>query len=225
MNQRALLICMLAFGATSFGCRSADVTLITGYDGPPVPQPVAVYLYDFETDETVIHLSDEDRSPQKIAQQASRGLSKIIEKEMRDNKIVVVRQSGPFQVPEGGLAIHGDLLKLDEGSRAKRVFIGFGYGATQLDTRARVYMRGSSGPEKIAEYEITSASGPKPGVLTTLPIGMAIQGVSLLVFGINAATATLGEVNSTVAGDVEETGEEWVDALVDFFRKQGWVDE
>ena len=62
MNQRAVLMCLFVFGSASFGCRSADVTLVQGYDGPPVPQPVAVYLYDFDTDETEIHLSDEKRS-------------------------------------------------------------------------------------------------------------------------------------------------------------------
>ena len=152
-------------------------------------------------------------------------MAKVIEKELRDNKINVVRQSGPLQVPEKGLAIHGKLVTLDEGSRAKRVFVGFGVGATQLDTRARLYMRGSGGPEKIAEYETTSDSGWKPGILTTLPVGMAIQGVSLMVFAINAGAATLGEVNSRVSGDAEETGEEWVEELVEFFRKQGWVDD
>lgn len=225
MNQRAVLMCLFVFGSASFGCRSAEVTLVRGYDGPPVPQPVAVYLYDFDTDETEIHLSDEKRSPQEIARQVAQGLSTALEQEMKDHDIRVVRQSGPLRVPEGGLAIHGDLVKLDEGSRAKRVLVGFGYGATQLDTRARLYLRGKAGPEKIAEYKTTSASGPKPGILTTLPVGMAIQGVSLVVIAINAATATLGEVNSTVSGDAEETAEEWAEVLIEFFQQQGWIDD
>ena len=46
MTQRALLICLSAFVGASFGCRSADVTLVQGYDGPPVPQPEFVDLDD-----------------------------------------------------------------------------------------------------------------------------------------------------------------------------------
>jgi hypothetical protein len=225
MIQHALLIGLLAMGTVSFGCRSTDVTLVKGYDGPPVQQPMAVYLYDFETEGAEITLSDEDRSAQKIARGVSAGLSKVIAQELKDSGITVVRQTGPLQIPSNGLAIHGEVVKLDEGSRAKRVFIGFGYGATHFDTRARLYLPGSNGPEEIAEYLTTSKSGPKPGILTTLPIGVAVQGLSLVVIGVNAATATLGEVKSTVAGGAEDTGEEWVEEVVDFFRKQGWVDE
>ena len=114
---------------------------------------------------------------------------------------------------------------MDEGSRDKRVLIGFGSGHSQLDTLARLYVRGDQGPHKMAEYRTTSQSGKKPGILTTLPIGVAFQGFSLLVLGINAASATVGELSATVSGDAAETASEWADALQELFERHGWLDE
>jgi hypothetical protein len=226
MAHRMLsIVLILAFGTSSVGCRSADITLVEGHKGPPMPQPTQVVIFDFRTDEGRITLSDEDESPQRVAANVSRALSLELIDQLKHLNLRIVHGEGPMQVPEGAIAIHGELRFLDEGSSWKRGLVGFGYGASLLDTTGRLYMRGPAGPQQIAEYQTEARSGKKPGILTTLPIGMAIQGVSLVVFAINAGSYAVGELSSTVAGNAKETADEWADSLEEFFRQEGWLDD
>jgi hypothetical protein len=226
MTERILsLLLILVFGTGTAGCRSADITLVEGYNGPPMPQPTQIVVFDFRTDNARMILSDEDASPERTAANVARALSLELIEELEDWNIRIVHGEGPMQIPEGAVAIHGELRLVDEGSTLKRGFIGFGYGASQVETTGRLYMRGELGPRQIAEYQTAARSGKKPGMLTTLPIGMAVQGVSLVVFALNAASFAVGELSATVSGDAKETASEWADALEEFFRNEGWLDD
>jgi hypothetical protein len=211
--------------ALSSACRTAEITRLQRYEGDPVQQPRIIYIYDFRTDDTRVTLADESQDPASVAANVARALSLELIEELEDFKIPIERRTGPLDVPENSLAIHGEIVSIDEGSRARRVFIGFGNGASEVDTLGRLYLRGARGPEKMAEFRTTASSGNKPGILTTLPIGVAVQGLSLIVLGINAASATIGELNASVAGDARETASEWADALQDMFEIHGWLDD
>ena len=57
------------------------------------------------------------------------------------------------------------------------------------------------------------ASGAKPGILTTLPIGIAVQGLSILVLLINGGMSTLGELSSSSSANAERMAEELAEAV------------
>ena len=221
-----LLVLFLVFNlVASTGCRSAEIVQVQGYKGEPVQQPRRIYVYDFRSEDARVLAADEDTDTAKLASDTATALSLALVDELEDFQIPIERATGPMDVPENSLAIHGELLIVDEGSRAKRVFLGFGSGKTRVDTHARLYVRGDQGPQKIAEYKTMSDSGWKPGILTTLPIGMAVQGLSLMLLAIQGGMATFGELNSVVSGDAKETADEWAEALQTFFEENGWLDE
>lgn len=229
MSRSPLALALALLGVVSWlpttGCRSAEVTRLQGYQGPPVQQPRRIYVYDFGTDDARMQLADADEDPARVAAETARALSLALVRELEDFHIPVERRVGPLEVPEDSVALDGELVRVDEGSRARRVLIGFGSGASHVDTLARVYLPGARGPEKMAEYRTTSTSGRKPGILTTLPIGALVQGFTGLVLLVNAGSATLGELNASVAGNAEETASEWAEQLQQLFHRNGWLDE
>lgn len=221
-----LLVSLLVLQVAALGgCRSAEVTQVRRYQGPPVQQPRRIYVFEFRSEDAKVQLADEGERPEAVARAAAGTLALDLARELEDFQIPVERRSDELDVPEGSVAIHGEVVEVDEGSRAKRVFIGFSSGETRFDTVARVYLRGPQGPEEIAEYRTTAHSGHKPGILTTLPLGMAVQTLSLLTLAIQGGAATVGELDSTVARDAEETAEKLADALQELFEINGWLDE
>ena len=70
-------------------------------------------------------------------------------------------------------------------------------------------------PAVLWEYQNTAASGPKPGVLTTLPIGIAVQGLGLLVLAINGGMATMGALSSSSTANAKRMAKKLADSVED----------
>ncbi len=209
--------------AMTLGCGTIQVDLVKPYSAGSRPRPTQIIVFDFETDAADIRLSDEGASKEAAGNAVANGLSQMLLEELEDLGIPSSRQTGELVVPDGALAIFGRLVKVDEGSSIKRGLVGFGYGASEVDTVAQLYGSSAMSPELLAEYHTHATSGRKPGIATTLPIGLAVQGLSLIVLGITAASVAVGELNASVGRDAARTGEEWAEMLEALFEEQGWV--
>jgi len=186
-------------------------------------------VYDFEstgasiglddgrdTNENGRRITNEDiRNRQEIA----RVLADILAAELDDRGFVTSRKSGPVELRESLMAVRGQIITVDEGSRAKRIFIGFGSGKSKLTSVAQLYGNTQSGPTLLWEYQNTAASGSKPGVLTTLPIGVAVQGLTVAVLLLNGGLTTLGELSSVSTANAKRMGEELADAIEETLGK------
>ncbi len=206
------------------GCRSSSITQLSDYEGDPVQQPLRVYVFDFTTDEARVLLSDEDADPERVARDVAKALSKELVKVFEDFDLPVERRTGPLDVPKNYLAIHGDILRVEDGSAGKRVWIGFGSGESRIASRARLYLRGSQGPREFAEFEIATRSGDEPGILTTLPIGMLWHGISA---GVEALQSPLPveDLDESVGRDVRGSASDWGEVLQAYLTLHGWLDE
>jgi hypothetical protein len=219
--QRRLLVCVTVL---AFGCGTSDVTAVRPYDGGRLPRPRSIVVYDFETAGADITLAGKERSRADAGRSVAHRLSLEVVEELEDLGIPAERRTGDFEVPSDSFAIHGQLVLANEGSAWKRGFVGFGYGKSEVRTVARLLRHDAGGAEVIAEYDTEATSGRKPGVLTTLPIGMAVQGVSLMVFLVSGAAAGIGELNASLGRDAKRTAKEWVGELEDLFEEHGWLD-
>ena len=227
---------ILFASAFAIGCGSAQVTAIRSYDGNAMQQPRTLVVYDFavRADEVhqsagtriEAHLAGEglDQEALEEARKVSMALSEVLVQQFRDRGLPAVRREGSLEVPAGSLGVAGQLVSIDEGSRGKRVLIGFGVGKSQLTAIAQLYRPTPGGPAVMTEYQGTAESGWKPGVLTTLPIGFAVQGSLAMAALVSGAAGTLGEINSSVAADAKRFAKELAKELEKFFEEQGWRD-
>jgi hypothetical protein len=180
-------------------------------------------VYDFEPTGASVGLdsdrgvgaSGDGRSDEDLAnrREVGRVLADVLAKELENRGILASRKSGPIGVPAGSVTIGGQILTADDGSRAKRVFVGFGYGKSRLTSAAQLYGITEKGPTVVWEYQNTAASGSKPGILTTLPIGAAVQGVTVLVLIVNGGLSTMGELSSSSTANAKRMADELADAV------------
>ena len=63
------------------------------------------------------------------------------------------------------------------------------------------------------EYQNTAASSAKPGILTTLPIGIAVQGVTVLLLVLTGGLSTMGELSSSSTANAKRMAKELANAI------------
>ena len=217
------LVLILGLASGSMGCASANSNATKRALTPRLPAPNGIVVYDFETTATSIGLGsgrDTNENGRRITneeirnrKEVARVLADVLAAELEDRGIVTSRQSGEVVVPQGLMAVGGQIVTVEEGSRAKRLFIGFGSGKSQLTSVAQLYGITDQGPTQLWEYQNTAASGKKPGLLTTLPIGMAVQGLSLALLLVNGGLSTMGELSSVSTANAKRMGKELADAI------------
>ena len=211
------------------GCAQVNTTPLRRYRGPRLEAARAVVVYDFEpTGESIglesgrdIEANEEGDSEENLAnrREVGRVLADVLAEELEDRGILTSRKSGPVGVPPGSLVIGGQIVTVDEGSSAKRIFIGFGSGKSRLTSAAQLYAVTPTGPAVAWEYQNTAASGAKPGVLTTLPIGIAVQGLTLLLLVINGGLSAMGELSSSSTANAKRMAKELAESVEETLTK------
>ncbi len=123
----------------------------------------------------------------------------------------------------GNLLIGGEFISIDEGSRAKRMLIGFGAGAVELRTLVEGYLVTKDGLEPLGSAEIRAAGGKMPGMLVPV-LGGAMAGEagrSAVISGTLNAAQELGPEGMSAAA--KRTANEIAKVLRDAFRRRGWI--
>ncbi|HWY31970.1 MAG TPA: DUF4410 domain-containing protein, partial [Candidatus Acidoferrum sp.] len=128
-----------------------------------------------------------------------------------------------FQPRVNDLVIRGYLVSINEGSATKRVAIGFGSGASQLETAVEVFQMTSRGLVKLGSATVNSGGSKTPGaalgvaafVATANPAGLIISG------GMKAYGEASG--SSKVEGRGAATAKEIASELKKRFQQQGWI--
>jgi hypothetical protein len=221
----ARLVSILLVVVLVAGCAKVNTNDLRRYKGLRLPSPQAIVVYDFEPTGTEIGLAPGQtggesglgisQEEMEIRREVGRVLADVVAKELENRGIVTTRQSGTVRVPEASMAIGGQVISVDEGSGAKRIFIGFGSGRSRLSTVGQLYGKTDGEMADLWGYQNTAASGAKPGVLTTLPIGIAVQGLTLFVLLLNGGLSTLGALSSTSTANAKRMGKEMAGAVED----------
>lgn len=217
------LILAVVLSTGSIGCATANTNGMRATRTDRLPQPRGIVVYDFEPTANSIGL-DAGRNPTEGGQgitneefasrrEVGRVLADVLAEELDDRGFLTSRESGSVEVPEGMMAIGGQIVTVQEGSRAKRVLIGFGSGRSRLSSAAQLHGITMIGPADLWEYQNTAASGARPGILTTLPIGIAVQGVTLLVLLMNGGMSAMGELSAASTSNAKRMGKELAAAI------------
>ena len=121
------------------------------------------------------------------------------------------------------IIIRGYLLSFDEGDAKKRVGIGLGKGASELQVAVEGLQVTAQGLRKIGSGTTDSGSGKTPGMAvgaltwaaTGNPAGLIVS-TGMKVYGEKTG-------KSTVQGRADETAKEIAEILRKRFQGQGWI--
>ena len=216
------------------GCAQTTIQPLTRVGGANLPLPSRVLVKHFTIDHSVVSeyqgiMRQQPANPDPVARQSE--IARNVSETLTANLIHGIRQRGftvevikqSTLVDHNDLIIEGQFLSVDEGSPLRRLVIGFGSGASKLETHVQVY-RGSA-RQKLMEFATLADSGKLPGVVATLPVGtLAPTGVGVSIAAGSAVSTRMNITPSQVTSMAASSAEQAVRFLFEFFSQQGWIE-
>ena len=234
------LVCLL-LAAMLAGCAGATVTPDASAPPPPTTasvRPARIVVNDFAFSASQVSensaigariLNSFSSTPAEqredaIGKEAADALAAEVAKQLGALGFTVVRGNANTVSAEGDLVIDGEFVNVDEGNRLRRLVIGFGAGASKLDTKVSVYRVTAGARQSLLQFTTHADSGRMPGAAVTMGAGAAAQGGATA--GMAAANVAAGGAKaytSQVAYLSDKTADQVVAYLSQYFAQQGWI--
>jgi hypothetical protein len=217
------------------GCASTKVTQETPLQQPGLARPNTIYVYDFVAtqqdipSDAPILSSLEKRISPASDQEADTGrqLGALMAKELvADINAMGMNavQAGPGSSPQvGDGVIRGYIVSAESGSMGKRFVIGFGSGASELDTVVEGYVMTKHGLHKIGSGTLGAEGNKAPGLV--VPAAVAIATGSPIGLAVMGGAKIYGQVSgrNTLEGRAKSTADEIAKQLKVRFQQRGWI--
>jgi hypothetical protein len=117
----------------------------------------------------------------------------------------------------------GEFISIDKGSRAKRMLIGFGAGAGELQTHVVGYQFTDQALRRLGDAVIETSGGKMPGMIVPVA-GGAVAGragrTAIIAGGMNVAQEIGPESLNAAA---KRTAQEITKILSLAFAEHGWI--
>jgi len=231
-QRTARTAAVLAFAlAAVIGCGGATVGSVDRQaDEATLARPQVLLVYDFAVtagDLTVDTLGTEfaagtENKNLDRDHKVARDLSTQIVAQLKERGINASWASDTRQPPPTAIALRGQFLNIDEGSRLKRMVIGFGAGNAELRVRVQAYQAGTFGLRRIVEAEVNTTGSKMPGMAVPVGVGAAVGSVAtsaVISGGMNVAT----EVRGRMSADIGRLAGVIADRIEAFYKRRGWL--
>ena len=181
-----------------------------------LPRPPVLLIYDFAVAPDDAPPSAEIERHRAIA----KAFSEDVVTKLEGVGIPAQRATDSTTVPLHAVVVKGQFVTIQEGSRTRRMLIGFGAGSTMLRIEVQVYQMMESGLQRIKEVEGQARGRRMPGVAGP----GAVAGATGVVAGVAVAGAmsTVREVRGGIKADVHRLAERFGYKMVVFYYRQGW---
>ena len=214
----------------------AKVTVLESYSGADkLPKPAQIVVDDFDIPTDVITIdnsvaaralsrdpiarrrgtSGQDLSPDAVAASVQSVFTQTLVQELSKTSIPSsAALNAATDSSVNALVVRGSFTAVDQGNKTKRIMIGLGRGASDVQAHVVVSLMTQSGPVVLSEFNLKSDSGKKPGAAATMGVG-----------GVAAGAATSGATDSkaTVQGDTARMAKAVAKQIQSAMASQGWV--
>jgi hypothetical protein len=213
-SPRLLVVSLLL--SLVVGCASATTQQTAGVWGKTLPRPPVLLIYDFAVAPDDAPPSEEIERGRAIA----KAYSEDVVTKLEAVGIPAQRATDSTTVPLHAVVVKGQFVTIQEGSRTRRMLIGFGAGSTMLRVEVQVYQMMESGLQRIKEVEGQARGSRMPGVAGP----GAVAGATGVVAGVAVAGAmsTVREVRGGIKADVHRLAERFSYKMDVFYYRQGW---
>ncbi|HYL06868.1 MAG TPA: DUF4410 domain-containing protein [Thermoanaerobaculia bacterium] len=217
------------------------VEVLAKYQGDALPKPDKVLIDDFTVPASVISVDESPAakvhrpkrqvqgaaagSPEAVAQQVRASFAKALLSELQHASVPAERAAGgDAQAPPHTLLVQGEFTAVNEGNKTKRVLIGFGKGASDVQAHVTVSLATEEPqPTVLLEFNVKSQSGKKPGAAATVGAGAATLGT------VSAGSAAAGVAGggvldraATVEADASRMAKGVGKQIADLMKSQAW---
>lgn len=231
-----LLLCLLSVVVIT-GCPSTKVMERQILEPQrKLARPDRILVYDFAAtpadvpaDSALVGHPEVEQTPQ-TAEQIETGrrvgdeMSAALVEELRSLGLPAERASTHTAPQLNDIVIRGYLLSVEEGSRAKRMAIGFDSGASHLSVAAEGYQMTVSGLRKLGSGTLEAGGGKGPGAAAPLAVVLATGNPVGLVVG--GGIKAYGEMSgkSKIEGRAKDAAKAIVEEMKPRLRQQGWIE-
>ncbi len=218
------------------GCSSTKITSGKILVDKKLPRPKTIWVYDFVTNPADIladaSLAGKTSEPGKpltleeiqINQQLGRSIAKQLVQQINAVGMHAEHATSSSKPQVNDIALRGYLYSAVAGNAAERIFIGFGYGASDLNILLEAYQMTTNGLRKLSSADLESAGGKLPG-------GGAMSVVSFIIFRnpialiLGPAVKGVQEIGGgpAIEGRVKDTASKIADVLKLRFQEEGWI--
>ncbi len=219
--------------AVGMGCASAGVTPVTKVaDESTIPRPGVLLVYDFAVGANDVLIDtlgaafmsegEELNEKEQTAHATANAFSVALVEQLRSEGINAQRAERGDVPPLHALVLKGQFVTIDEGSRAKRMIIGFGAGSSELRANVQAFQATQSGLRRIAEAEAEATGSKMPGMAIPVAGGAAMGNAAtsaVISGGMNIAKETRGAMNP----DAERMAKKIAERAKAFYVRQGWL--
>ena len=206
-----------------------NVKIRKQYDGKsPLPQPNLILVHNFVTSAdtstypTSTTITDKEAEVGKIVAAV---LSETLADEFQLMGLQAQKVMGEVTTKGNTLSIEGEFLHVEEGSRFKRLLIGFGVGAAEVISRVHIYLETDKEKIEVQEFLARAKSSPKPGMGPFIGVG-ALAGsagtTAVVSGGVGVATEKRGGEVGAITRSLAKEIMKHVELL---FDKQGWMED
>lgn len=237
-KMTAMRLARLGFGlclVSGFlaGCASSDVESRQEYEGE-LTEPKLIVVHDFSAtpqdvppDSVLYGLVERRETPQsaeevELGRQLGARVAEKLVADLNERGIPAARAADGAVPQVGDAAIRGAFIALDEGSRIKRMLIGFGSGAAELGSIVEAFQMREDGLHPLGSGEIVAGGGKMPGVLVPVGAG-AVAGTAATSAVIAGSVNLVKEAGpESLEGAANRTAEEVADTIEGVYKKRGW---
>jgi hypothetical protein len=217
----------------SLGACATTVTQTANYaSSTPMPRPGRILVTNFYVDPQAVQL-DEGVGPRVMrtlqpgaaspspAREVQDAIAEALVDDIRKMGLPAERVAPGTPLKPNDILVQGEILKIDEGNRTRRLTLGFGAGRSSVEAKVQVYYGRDDGqPQLLQTYDADANSGRKPGM--GIGTASAVAGGSLAPVAVSGAMGVHGEKQG-VAGEGQHLGDRIADNLGGLFVQQGWI--
>jgi hypothetical protein len=217
----------------------AKVDVIAKYQGDPVPKPEKVLVSDFDVPADVVSIDESPAarvhrrraaaeaasSPEAVSRQIQAAFSKALVRELQQASVPAAAVAGAdTPPPPRSLLVKGEFTAINQGNKTKRVLIGFGKGASDVQAHVTVSLVTEQDPVVLLEFKVKSQSGKKPGAAATVGAGAATMGaVSAPSAAAGVGAGGVFDQTATVEADASRMAKAVAKQIAGLMTSQPWA--
>jgi len=231
-------LCAL-FALVLAGCAGASATAQSQSAPLSSVRPAQIIVYPLAVDPADITLNqsvvqrvyrgvsgNENAMQLQIAHQTAANVCAQVVAALNRNgySAVCQKREAPI-IADNVLVVDGAFTDISEGNRLRRLVIGFGAGASTLDTSVQAYQRTGGTSRQVLNFTTHADSGKMPGAAVMGPAGAAASGSVAAAAGANVALGGVKSFTSSTSVLATKTATQIADSLTQYYAQQGWAAE
>jgi len=233
-TRNHIVICLIALMVIA-GNASTKITSRDEIVTEKIPRPTHIWVHDYAAtpddvpENSALAGQHSEHNPPQTAEQIKAG--RQVGAEIATQLVDRIRGMGmpaehalsDMKPQINDIVLRGYIVTFNEGSATKRIFIGFGSGASHLKVAAEGFQVTAQGLRKLGVGQTDETGSKAPGedlgilglVATHNPVGLIVS------TGIKLHGEKSG--SSKVKGRAKQTANEIADVLKKRFQEQGWI--